>query len=100
MDLHRRRSVLVGLVFGVVASLSDWLAASRGVTFTWKQYKTTGGITLPIPTGTPRHAPNDGYRSDRASAQVRPVSVRVLKTVGPAFQVRILDLPHQPNWPS
>jgi hypothetical protein len=40
MDLHRRRSVLVGLVFGVVASLSDWLAASRGVTFTWKQYKT------------------------------------------------------------
>jgi hypothetical protein len=39
------------------------------------------------------------YRSDRASVQVSAVSVRVLKTVGFAFQVRILDLPLQSTWP-
>jgi hypothetical protein len=39
------------------------------------------------------------YRSDRASAQVSAVSVRVLKTVGFAFQVRILDLPRSQTGP-
>src|SRR6266545_5596490 len=34
------RAPIIGLVLGVAASLSLWLATRRGVTFTWMQDKT------------------------------------------------------------
>jgi hypothetical protein len=45
------RALVIGLVFGVVASLSGWLATSRGVTFTWEQDKTYWPDHTPMPTG-------------------------------------------------
>jgi hypothetical protein len=45
------RALVIGLVLGVGASLSLWLATRRGVTFTWMQDKTYWPDNDPLPSG-------------------------------------------------
>jgi hypothetical protein len=44
-------ALVIGLVGGVAASLLIWLAALRGVTFTWMQDKTYWREDAPLPLG-------------------------------------------------